>query len=224
MKTFREIEERAEGRKGGAAALAALMPDTAPLSRLADIPDDRWLAGMARSVFQSGFSWKVIEKKWPGFEEAFLGFDPHAVAFWPDEEVEALVHNTAIVRNMTKIKSVHHNARFVCDLAAEHGSAGAFFANWPVTDQTGLWAQLKTRGARLGGLTGQYFLRQMGYDGFVLGRDVVAALVDAGVVEKNPTSKRDLAAVQAAFNTWAEETGHGHARLSRTLGLSIDAD
>lgn len=223
MKTFREIEDRAADRKGGSQALAAMMPDIGPASALADITNDRWLAGMARSVFQSGFSWKVIEKKWPGFEDAFLGFDPHAVAFWPDEEVEALVHNAAIVRNMAKIKSVHQNARFVCDLVTEHGSAGAFFANWSGADQIGLWDVLKKRGARLGGMTGQYFLRQMGYDGFVLGRDVVAALIDAGVVEKNPTSKRDLAAVQDAFNTWADETGYGYARLSRIMGLSIDA-
>ena len=30
---------------------------------------------MTRAIFQSGFSWKVIEAKWPGFEEAFDGFD-----------------------------------------------------------------------------------------------------------------------------------------------------
>jgi hypothetical protein len=43
---------------------------------LETIGDDRWLS-MFTKTHLSGriFSWKVIEKKWPGFEEAFEGFD-----------------------------------------------------------------------------------------------------------------------------------------------------
>ena len=61
----------------------------------------------------------------------------------------------------------------------------------------------------------------MGKDSFVLGGDVVKALIKWGAVEKNPTSKRDLAAAQAAFNAWAEESGKPMAHISRTLALSV---
>jgi len=87
----------------------------------------------------------------------------------------------------------------------------------------GLWAVLKKRGARLGGNTGPYFLRFIGKDSFLLSADVVAALIRAKVVDKNPTGKADLAKVQAAFNKWHEETGRSYTQLSRILAYSDDA-
>ncbi|GGB62267.1 hypothetical protein GCM10011505_48610 [Tistrella bauzanensis] len=83
---------------------------------------------------------------------------------------------------------------------------------------------LKTRGNRLGGKTGQVFLRRMGVDSLILSGDVLAALSAAGVVHRMPTSTRDVAAVQAALNQWMAESGHGLTRISQILALSIDAD
>lgn len=221
METFANIRARAAERKGGADALDALMPATLGQAELAVIPDDRWLAGMTRAVFQSGFSWKVIERKWPGFEEAFDGFDPGRVAMMDDDRLDGLTRNPAIVRNAAKIQATRENAVFVIALIREHGSAGAFFADYPVTDQIGLMDVLKKRAKRLSGNSGMYFLRQMGKDGYVLGADVVKALIKWGAVDRNPTSKRDLAATQAAFNAWAEESGLSMAHISRTLALSV---
>jgi 3-methyladenine DNA glycosylase Tag len=50
---------------------------------------------------------------------------------------------------------------------------------------------------------------------------VCAALVREGVVDKAPISKKDLAAVQAAFNRWHQETGRPYAHLSRILAMSV---
>jgi 3-methyladenine DNA glycosylase Tag len=221
METFATIRARAAERKGGEAVIDELMPTMRPASELAVIPNDRWLAAMTRVVFNSGFSWKVIEAKWDGFEKAFQDFDPGRVAFMDDDALDALVRNPDIVRHAGKIRSTRENAVFVTDLIREHGSAGRFFAEWPVTDQVGLMALMKKRGNRLGGNSGQYFLRQMGKDSFVLGGDVVKALIKWGVVEKNPTSKRDLTAAQEAFNAWADESGRPVAHISRTLALSV---
>jgi len=221
METFADIRARAVERKGGADVVDHHMPTMKSPEQLAAIPDDRWLAGMTRVVFNSGFSWKVIEAKWQGFEAAFLGFDPGRVCFMDDDALDALTRNPDIVRHRGKITSTRENAAYVVSLIKEHGSAGRFFADWPVTDQVGLMADMKKRGNRLGGNSGQYFLRQMGKDSFVLGSDVVKALIKWGAVEKNPTSKRDLAATQAAFNTWAEESGLPYAHISRTLAMSV---
>ena len=111
----------------------------------------------------------------------------------------------------------------VVDLAKEHGSAAKAFAHWPDEDFIGLLEYVKKHGSRLGGTTGQYLFRIMGKDAFVISRDVTAALIRAGVVDKAPTSKRALTAVQAAFNDWHEESGAPLSHISRTLGLSIDA-
>ena len=85
------------------------------------------------------------------------------------------------MRNAQKIKSVRENAKFVAEIAAEHGSFGKFLAKWPPSDEIGLLELLNKRGSRLGGNTGQMFLRFVGWDGFVTSQDVVACLREAGL-------------------------------------------
>ena len=223
MQDFDTIYTRAAARKGGPDALEAQLPSPTDPADLAALGDDRILSLMAKCVFQAGFSWKVIENKWPGFEEAFHGFQPKPVAYMSDEALEAQLKNAAIVRNWQKIKSIRDNAQFVVELAAEHGSAAKFFADWPGADQIGLMDVLKKRASRLSGTTGQYFLRFLGKDSFVLSKSVVAALIEDGVVDKPPTSKKALATVQEAFNAWQTESGRPLTQISRVLALSVDA-
>ena len=128
MEKFEKIFARAAKRHGGTKVVEAELPKPKSAAALKKIPDDRWLAAMTKSVFQAGFVWRVIENKWPGFEDAFDGFDPHRIAFYADEDIERLAGDTRIVRNGAKILAARDNARFVCDLAEEYGSAGAFFA------------------------------------------------------------------------------------------------
>jgi 3-methyladenine DNA glycosylase Tag len=219
---FKTIRARAEKRKGGAKQLAALLPKVAGNKALAKIPDDRFLAEMARRVFCAGFAWSVIDAKWPGFEEAFLGFDPGALLFQPDEFWDGLTRDTRIVRNGAKIMSVQKNARFIADVAEEHGSFGKFLAGWPPCDQVGLLDLLAKRGDRLGGNTGMMFLRFTGWDGFVLSKDVVACLRDAGVdIAPEPKSKRDLKRAQEQFNAWAAESRLPMTHISRICAMSI---
>ncbi len=222
MISFETIRARAEKRKGGAEALARLMPPKPTTETLLDLRDDRVLAEMTKRVFSAGFAWSVIESKWPGFEEAFLGFEPPRLTFQPDEFWDRLTKDARIVRNGAKIGSVRANARFVADVAKEHGSFGKFLAAWPPSDEVGLLEVLAKRGDRLGGNTGQMLLRFLGYDGFVTSKDVVACLRDAGLdVAEDAKSKRDLAKVQGQFNAWAKETGLPYTHLSRICALSI---
>jgi 3-methyladenine DNA glycosylase Tag len=219
---FKTIRARAEKRKGGPKGLAKLLPERPDGKALAKLADDRILAEMTRRVFSAGFAWSVIEQKWPGFEKAFLGFKPAKLAFQPDEFWHALLEDKRIVRNGAKIMSVRENAQFVQAIAAEHGSFGKFLSKWPPSDEIGLLDLLSKRGSRLGGNTGQMFLRFVGWDGFVTSKDVVACLRDAGIdIAEEVKSKGDLAKVQAAFNAWAEETKLPYAHLSRICALSI---
>ncbi len=222
MRTFAELYARAAKRKGGAAALEAMIPKHLSAAELRAIPDHRWLAGMTRGVFQAGFVWRVVEHKWPGFEAALHGFDAHALAFMADEEIETLLADTRIIRHHAKLLATRANAQFILDLAVEHGSAAEFFAASAATRYASLLNVLKKRGARLGGMTAQYFLRRMGVDAWVLSTDVVRVLVDEGVLHRAPSSQRDMLAVQAAFDGWCEQGGRGLTAVSRVLALSID--
>lgn len=222
MPKFAEIRARAARRKGGDQVLQSLLGATPDNKALAKVPDDRILSTMAERVFAAGFVWRVIEQKWPGFEAAFLGFEPRKLLFQPDEFWEGLTRDERIVRNPQKIKSVRDNAAFVERVSKENGGFGKFLANWPADDQVGLTAFFGKQGSRLGGNTGQYLLRWLGWDTFILSGDMVLALKDAGLdIADNPTSKGDLAAVQARINRWAAETGLPRAHISRILSMSI---
>ena len=222
MDGFASIRQRAELRKGGAAGLAALLPAVADPAALRALPDDRVLAEMARRIFCSGFVWRVIAAKWPGFEAAFLGFDVGRLCFEPDEFWEALGRDARIVRHGAKILAVRDNARFVADVAAEHGSFGRFLTGWPAADQAGLLEVLGKRGSRLGGMTGQYLLRFLGWDGWVASRDVVACLRAAGVeLSDGALSKGDLRRIGAAMAGWAMEAGLPMVHVSRICAMSI---
>jgi len=220
--TFSAFYDQALMRKGGEAALQALLPPVVDKSRLADVSDDRYLSEMTRCIFKAGFVWRVIENKWADFEAAFEGFVP---AYWqqvPPEVLEELAKDERIVRNLQKIRTVPENARMIMDVVKDHGSFGRFLADWPSTDQAGLLLYLKRNGCRLGGNSAQYFLRRVGWDGFILSRDVVTALTRAEILDASPTSQKGLRQVQAAFNQWHEETGLPFSHLSRIVSFTVD--
>ncbi len=223
MNDFQEIFDLAAARKGGAAALEASLATPATSKALAAIADHRWLSDMSKRIFQAGFSWSVVENKWPGFETAFEGFDPARWAMMSDDDLDRLLRDKSIVRNGQKIRSVRDNANFLRALEVEHGSAARVFADWPAEDFVGLLLLLKKRASRLGGRTAQYFLRGMGKDSFILSRDVSAALIREGVVDKEPTSRRALAAVQDAFNIWRAESGRPLTHISRVLAMTVES-
>lgn len=223
--SFAETWARACQRKGGEDSIERLLPVLVPVNVLAKASDARCLAKMSKCVFNAGFNWSVIEKKWPGFEEAFLEFDPGALHFQPDEFWDALTSDTRIVRHGAKIQSVRRNAAFVLDIAKEHGGFGKFLANWPGHNIIGLWEVFSKQGNRLGGNTGRYFLRFMGKDCFLPNTDVVLALRMAGMdLPDKPTSKRDLRAIQDQFNLWYEETGLPLTHISRICALSAGSN
>ena len=118
---------------------------------------------------------------------------------------------------------MRENAAFLQDLAAEYGSAGRCFAEWPGEDLVGLLEMMKKRGSRLGGRVGAIVLRFMGRDTFVLSDHVTKALIREGVVDKEPTSRKELAAVQSAFNGWAAESGRPLTAISQVLAFTVDA-
>jgi 3-methyladenine DNA glycosylase Tag len=222
MDSFDSIFQRAAERKGGIAELEALLPTASTDKQLRGLRDDRYLAEMTRCVFRSGFVWKIIENKWPGFEEAFHDFDVATCAMLSEEEQEQLSQNAAIVRNAKKIQSVARNAAFILEVRDTHGSFGSYLADWPGENIVGLWDELKKRGNRLGGQTGRFFLRFVGKDTPMFSSDVVKALVAQGVVEKEPTSKKALQQAQDAFNVWREESGRELCQISRVLACSVD--
>ncbi|WP_271949489.1 DNA-3-methyladenine glycosylase I [Ruegeria faecimaris] len=220
MRHFDEIFAIAASRYGGTDALSNKLSKPKSPAELAEMPEDRWLSIITKCIFQAGFNWKVIENKWDGFETAFDGFDIGRCAFMDDEKFDALLQDTRIVRNGTKIATVRDNAAFLLELRQE-GGVGKILGGWPSDDYVGLLNMLGKRGSRLGGASAQYAMRFAGRDSFILSQDVTARLVAEGVVDKPPTSKKAMASVQAAFNTWMEQSGRSLTEISRVLAMSL---
>ncbi|WP_170357254.1 DNA-3-methyladenine glycosylase I [Ruegeria arenilitoris] len=220
MHHFDEIYGLAADRHGGPHALEDKLSKPKSAKELGALSEDRWLSTITKCIFQAGFNWKVIEAKWDGFEAAFDGFDVGRCAFMDDEKFDALLQDTRIVRNGTKIATVRDNAAFLMELRTE-GGVGKVLGGWPSTDYVGLLDMLAKRGSRLGGASAQYAMRFTGRDSFILSRDVTARLIAEGVIDKPATSKKAMAAVQDAFNTWMRQSGRSLTEISRVLAMSL---
>jgi len=220
--SFQTLYDLAAMNKGSPAMLEQVLPLTATSKELSKITDDRYLSMMTRCIFRAGFVWRIIDYKWPGFENAFANFNPLAVAHFSDERLEQLAQDTTIVRHFTKIVAVRNNAVYVLDQQRRHGSFAAFIADWPTEDIVGLWLELKKQGSRLGGNSGPMMLRSMGKDTFLITKDVCDALVHHGFIDKfSVNSQRDLRRVQDIFNSLCEQSGRSLSEVSRILACTV---
>jgi 3-methyladenine DNA glycosylase Tag len=222
VEKFDSIFQQACERHGGEAALKRLMPKVRSPRALAGSKGDRWLAEMTRCIFQAGFVWRVVNHKWDDFEDVFFGFPPAKIVMLSPEQLDRFAQNPRIIRNRQKVLTVQHNAQFILDIDQEHGSFGKFIGRWPQDDLIGLFAYLKKRGARLGGMTGQRVLRNMGKDTFVITGDVSRCLQRAGLdIKDNPSSQREMRLIQDAFNQWHQQSGQPYSHISRICAFSI---
>jgi 3-methyladenine DNA glycosylase Tag len=79
-----------------------------------------YLEVMSKAVFQSGMSWAVIDKKWPGIRDAFRDFEPLVVASLTEAQIADLTSDTRIIRNRKKVEAIVDNARRMIDLDEQH--------------------------------------------------------------------------------------------------------
>jgi hypothetical protein len=88
-----------------------------------------YLEAISRGVFSAGMSRRVVDAKWEGLKEAFLGFDPERVASMRPADVGRLAKDKRVVRNRPKIEATIENARTVVDLTDEFGSIRRYLAS-----------------------------------------------------------------------------------------------
>ncbi|MEQ6327516.1 DNA-3-methyladenine glycosylase I [Pseudomonas chengduensis] len=222
MRDYKWLHEFCLNRFGSAKALEVMLPQPRSDAELRALSDNRYLSLISLRIFRAGLKHSLVDAKWPAFEEVFFGFDPEKVVLMGAERLENLMQDARLIRHLGKLKSVPRNAQFILDVRREKGSFGALIADWPVSDIVGLWKYLAKHGSQLGGLSAPRFLRMVGKDTFVPTDDMVAALKAQGVIGKAPTSLKDLAAVQAAFNQWQAESGRPLCQLSVMLAHTVN--
>ncbi|MCB5226295.1 DNA-3-methyladenine glycosylase I [Alishewanella sp. 16-MA] len=221
VEKFSDILQRAKERKGGAAALAALVGKPLSNKAIAELPDSVFLAEFSKKVFQSGFVWRVVRQKWPAFCELFFDFDIEKMLLLSDEMLEKRAQDPRIIRNLNKVFTIRDNALMIYHVQQQHGSFARFVADWPSADIIGLWNYLKKHGARLGGNTGPYALRTLGKDTFLLTQDVEAYLKAYGVFDGGISSKRSQQQIQQQFNDWQQQSGLSLQEISQIVSYSV---
>lgn len=220
LESFDRIYQRAAERKGGVKALNTLLGPAENQAALLELSDDRFLAAMTKKVFQSGFVWRVVENKWPDFEETFFGFDIEKILMMPDEMLERKASDPKIIRNFNKVKTIKANAQMIFEEQQNGHSFAEFIRQWPSDDIIGLWSYLKKNGARLGGNTGPYALRALAKDTFLLSRDVEAYFRAHDIISGGIQSKTSLQVIQSAFNEWQQSSKLTLAQLSRLVAYA----
>ena len=199
------------------------MPKRPNNKALAKLGDDRVLSEMACRVFSAGFVWSVIDKKWPGFEEAFLEFNPKRLLFQPAEFWEKLASDKRIVRNPQKIKSGARQRQ-----VRERGRSRTRQLRQVLgqlarpTTRSACSDVFARRGSRLGGFSGQYLLRFLGWDAFVLSGDVLLCLRDSGrAAERDRHVHEGSQGGASAAQCLGQESDLPVTHVSRICALSI---
>lgn len=127
--------------------------------------DDAYFENMTRVIFQAGLNWKVIERKWPAFQEAFKGFSIEKVARFGVDAVERLMANEGIVRNQRKILAAIYNAGEFKKIKGEFGSFQAFIDTLDKSENYALMIEeFSKRFKHIGPSSTRIFLFSVGED------------------------------------------------------------
>lgn len=222
MTTFDSIYNAALDRNGGIDALEGRLPRPRSARALKKLPDAYFLSEMTHRIFQAGLNRRMIDNKWPAFEEVFNRFDIHANRMRSDEQLAMLMQDRRIVRHWGKIQSVRHNAQTIHDFNQARGGFVNTLADWPAANIVAFWEILKRQFKQLGGISGPYFLRRVDKDTFLLSGDVIRALARWGVMDTAPKSRKQAQQAQEAMNIWRQESRRPYCQISMILALSVD--
>jgi 3-methyladenine DNA glycosylase Tag len=94
--------------------------------RITPADDNGYFEQMTKAIFQAGFSWQVVNNKWPDFRQAFDAFDVDRVAAYGLEDVDRLLSDAGIVRNGRKIEATIANAIQFQAIRREFGSFAGY--------------------------------------------------------------------------------------------------
>lgn len=95
------------------------------------LDDDGCFEELTRAVFQGGASGPAVDAKWPGFRRAFSNFSVRDVADYLPEDVDRLMSDPEIVRNLDKIEATIENAAEMLLIGLEHGSFASYLESFP---------------------------------------------------------------------------------------------
>lgn len=126
--------------------------------------DSEYLERMSRVILASGLNWQVLEKKWPGIVKAYDNFDVDKVSKYLEPEIDDLMNNPDVIRNLAKIRAIVANAKTVKELSKENSSFAMYLDSLSKHGEDEMRATLSKQFAFLGKGTTVIFLFAVGID------------------------------------------------------------
>ncbi|MFH2108686.1 MAG: DNA-3-methyladenine glycosylase I [Chrysiogenia bacterium] len=107
------------------------------------VHDDRkWFEFLVLEGAQAGLSWLLVLKKRENYRRAYDGFDFAKVALYGSEKIAALLSDSGLIRNRSKIAASVGNARAFVKIREEFGSFDKYI--WPFVGNRPLQNRWKT--------------------------------------------------------------------------------
>ena len=127
-------------------------------------PVDRgYFENLTRIIFQAGLNWKVVDKKWPNFKEAFKDFSVDSISNFKKNEVEQLMNNKGIIRNRAKIVATINNAKEFQKIILKNRSFRNYLDSLDKSNNyTHVIKELSSKFSRLGPSSASLFLYSVG--------------------------------------------------------------
>ncbi len=86
------------------------------------IDDKGYFEILSKAVFNAGFSYQVVRKKWEGIKEIFNEFEPEVLSKWTVDEISVALESPKIIRNSRKVTVIVSNAKVFLEIVDTFGS------------------------------------------------------------------------------------------------------
>ena len=77
---------------------------------------------LSKAVFNAGFSYEVVNRKWEDIKKAFHEFDPKIISKWTIDEISSTLESPKIIRNYKKVNAIVSNAKTFLEILEKYGS------------------------------------------------------------------------------------------------------
>ena len=185
-----QIEELAR-RRGGLRGVLQISRGRRPRT------NDQYFEHLTWTVFKSGISSAVVNRKWRGFRRAFAGFSARKVARFSARDVTRLVKDRGIIRYRAKIEATIQNAREMLAIREAFGSFHRYLRHFPLQEQGLLYEDLRRRFRHLGPYGVRTFLRRVGEDVFFAHPDTLRVLYRLGLTDSPRATDADVGRAHA---------------------------
>jgi len=119
---------------------------------------------LSKAVFNSGFSYQVVNRKWGGIKEVFHNFDPKIISNWTVDDISNALDSPKIIRNSKKVNAIISNAKVFLEILEKHGSFDNYLKSFRENPYEEKQKILSKQFKWLGPTGSHFFLRSVGED------------------------------------------------------------